>query len=42
MLLAEQMQKDNDEMTAQSEAHQQVAELFRQMEAKRWSHPPPY
>ncbi|KAL6543268.1 hypothetical protein OROHE_010788 [Orobanche hederae] len=40
-LLAEQMQKDKDEMAARFAAHQQqVEELFRQMEAMRGSQPP--
>ncbi|KAL6537838.1 hypothetical protein OROMI_025481 [Orobanche minor] len=40
-LLAEQMQKDKDEMAARFTAQQQqVEELFRQMEAMRGSQPP--
>ncbi|KAL6500205.1 hypothetical protein OROHE_025573 [Orobanche hederae] len=41
-LLAEQMQKDKDEMAARFAAQQQqVEELFRQMEAMRGSQQPP-
>ncbi|KAL6508854.1 hypothetical protein OROHE_021413 [Orobanche hederae] len=41
-LLAEQMQKDKDEMATRFAAqHQQVEELFRQMEAMRGSQQPP-
>ncbi|KAL6561808.1 hypothetical protein OROMI_017409 [Orobanche minor] len=40
-LLAEQMQRDKDEMAARFAAQQQVEELFRQMAAMRGSQPPP-
>ncbi|KAL6529548.1 hypothetical protein OROGR_015171 [Orobanche gracilis] len=40
--LAEQVQKDKDEMAARFEAHQrQMEELFRQMDAMRGSQRPP-